>query len=69
MIHQQGVKEYFPFYKVKEKRKKKQCNGKCARVQKKRDEAWKRMERKQIQKRKEHKIERNEYVKVRREKI
>ena len=38
------------------------------RVKKRRDEAWRRMKRKPIQERKEeYKLERNEYVRIRRE--
>ena len=67
MIYEQGVKENVPFYKVKEKGKKKWFNGKCKRAKKRKDEAWRRMKRKLIQQRKaEYKLERNEYVRVRR---
>ena len=51
MIYEQGVKEYVPFYKVKGK--KKWFNEKCETAKKRRDEAWQRMRRKLIQKRKE----------------
>ena len=67
MKYEQGVKEYVLFYKVKEKGKKEWFNGKCERAKKRRDEAWRIMKRKPIQKRKEYKLERNEYVRVRRE--
>ena len=50
IIHEQGVKEYAPFCKVKVKGKKKECfNVKYERAKKRRDEAWRRMERKPIQ--------------------
>ena len=38
--YRQRVKEYVPFYKVKEKGKKEWFNGKCERVKKRRDKAW-----------------------------
>ena len=40
MIYIQGVKEYFRFYKVKEKGKKEWFNGKCERAKRRRDAAW-----------------------------
>ena len=47
---------------------KKWFNGKCETAKKKRDEAWRIMKRKPIQERKEeYKLERNEYVRVRKE--
>ena len=52
-IYKQGVKEYIPFYELKEKGIKEWSSGKCKRVQKSRDEAWTRMKRKPIQERKE----------------
>ena len=70
MIYMQEVKEYVPFYKVKEKDKKGWFNGKDERAKKRRGEALKRMKRKPVQERKEeYKLERNEYVRVRREEI
>ena len=69
MIYEQGVKEYVLFYKVNEKGKRKLWfNRKCERAKKRRDEAWRRMKRKLVQKRKEeYKLGRKEYVRVRRE--
>ena len=67
MISEQGVKEYVPFYKVKEKDKTEWFNGKCESAKKRRDEAWRRTKRELIQERKEeYKIDKNEYVRVRR---
>ena len=52
MIYEQGVQEYVPFCKVKEKDKKEWFNGKYERAKRRRDEAWRRMKRKPIQERK-----------------
>ena len=50
MIQEQGVKEYVPFYKVKEKGIKQSGLSESVKELKKRtDEAWKRMKRKPIQ--------------------
>ena len=48
--------------------KKEWFNRKCEKAKKRRDEAWRRMKRKSIQE-KEYQLERNEYVRVRREEI
>ena len=61
MIYGQGVMEYIPFYKVKEKGKKECFNRKCEGFKKRRDEAWRRMKRKPIQESKyKYKLERND---------
>ena len=70
IIYEQRVREYVPFYQVKERGKKEQFNGKCERAKRRRDEAWRRMKRKPVQERKEeYKLKRNEYVRVRREEM
>ena len=51
MIYEQEVKEYIPFYKVKEKGKKEWFNGKGERAKKRRGEALKSMKRKPVQER------------------
>ena len=68
MIYKRGVKKYVPFDQVKEKGKKEWFNRKYNRAKMEKDRAWMRMKRKQKQiTKEEYKLERNEYVRVRRE--
>ena len=66
--YEEGIIKYVPEYKVKEKGKKDWFNKRCATAKAKRDKAFKRLMKRPTQENKtEYKLERNEYVKIRRE--
>ena len=66
--YEQGIMRYVPTYKVKTKRRSDWFNMTCERAKQRRDKAWDKMRKKPTRENKIHyKLERNEYVRIRRE--
>ena len=67
-IYEDGVKEFVPLYKVKEKKRNDWFNDRCEKAKRARDKAWDKLKKRRNENaQREYKTLRNEYVNIRRE--